>query len=239
MNADTLKKCAESALDCGARVVSFEFKNKLYWAKQKKERGLILRMHKGSATQLFQQEISNLKGFAEAGMRVPPLVFENEKYFVTEDIGKSLEEKIRTSDDYSNLIKQAAAGVADLHSSGLAHGGLHMRNMTVHTQNVGFLDLENACIAEASITSQAYDLIVFVWSTFSIDLGAAPMLVKARNRYLSKGGSAWPEAVKWCENRAWFRPASAPLRWHERRYKKECRYQRYAAVPLVLDFFTG
>ena len=224
---ESIKNAAESALAGGESVVCFDFGNQKYWAKR----------FTGSKAK-YLNEIKCLRAFFHEGAPVPPLVFESDAFFVTTDYGVALESCIRASDDATPLLETAMIAVAEMHKKGLAHGGLHMRNMTLDAaKKIGFLDLEKGSVRPATMEAQAYDLVVFVWSTISIDLSASGSLLAAKNAYVQAHGPAWGAAEKWCHQRRWMRTASKPLQWHEAKYKANSKYKRYAAVPLVLDFF--
>ncbi|HIP22907.1 MAG TPA: hypothetical protein EYG79_04845 [Rhodobacteraceae bacterium] len=174
------------------------------------------------------------------GTPVPNIAFESDRFFVTTDCGDELEACIRASDEPAPLLEAAMQAVAEMHKKGLAHGGLHMRNMTLDAANkIGFLDLEKGSVKPAAIEAQAYDLVVFIWSMISIDLSTTNTLLAAKTAYLQANGPAWTAAEKWCQQRRWLRAASKPLQWHEAKYKADGKYMRYAAVPLVLDFFEA
>lgn len=224
-----LEKAAESALVGGARVASFSVNNQKYWAKRNTQE-----------KQKYSNEIKCLRSFPQEEVNVPELIFDSGHFFVTIDNGIELEACLRGTSASMPLLSSAMLAVADMHKKGLAHGGLHMRNITFDsTRKIGFLDLEKGSLKPATIEAQAYDLVVFVWSMMSIDVSASNALMGAKDTYLQAGGPAWAAAEKWCRQRRWLRPASKPLQWHEARFKAQGKYMRYAAVPLVLDFFNA
>ena len=237
MREDLLQSEAEKALSAGGRVATFNFQDEKYWVKQKAERGWFLRLQKGSAGSLFEREISSMKAFWALGISVPELVKETETYFITRDNGVSLEAVFRASPSNQGVLVDAINAIAKMHRAGCAHGGLHMRNMTFQKGRIGFLDLEKTIVSHASEQAQAYDIVVLVWSLISIDAHAVSYLGEIKEKYKNAGGPAWPAAEEWCQKRRWLKPASAPLRWHEARFKSDDKYLRYAAVPVVMAFF--
>jgi len=232
---------AEKALSLGARVASFTADGRKYWAKSVQERGILLRLQKGSARSLFDNEIACFKSFARLGAPVPELVLETEDYFVSGDIGTPLDsnELLKTA-SRAGVLKDAIVMIAKMHNLGLAHGGLHLRNMCIDADKapkLGFIDLEKAVAIDARIEAQAYDIVVFVWSMLSIDQTATADLSLAKSAYLAVGSKeVWQAAAAWANQKNWLRYAVRPLLWHESRFRQHKPTKRYQAVSATLDF---
>ncbi len=84
--------------------------------------------------------------FRAGGFRVPDIVFANDRAMITVDVGRSLDDTLRSARGdagaHDGLLVDAAASLGSLHSAGLCHGRPHLRDCYLAEGGIGYIDFE-------------------------------------------------------------------------------------------------
>lgn len=169
-----------------ARTIRAEDSGQVFWVKRRVDskrtfwhsvqrllacvfRAPILRVTAiGDGAAALHGEAARLRAFRDRGFLVPEVLAEDDEALVLSDIGPSIPDCLRHTADpqaRETILQRAAAGLAQLHKSGLVHGRPYLRDMTWRDGHVGFLDLEEATEGKIPFASaQARDIWIFLCS---------------------------------------------------------------------------
>jgi tRNA A-37 threonylcarbamoyl transferase component Bud32 len=215
-----------------------------YWVKQVQERGMLLRLRKGSATALLANELQALKMMKARGLMVPELALEGPAYMVTRDAGATCDRLLRgdalPEDAKVELLLRAVRAVLALHHGAAAHGGLHLRNICDKDGVIRFIDLEKAIAQNADMEAQAYDLRVLVFSVFAVLPYRYDLAKIVLDTYRQEAPEQVVETARaWARAHWWMAPLVRPLKWHENRFKPRREYRQYNALAPALKVLSG
>ncbi len=221
------------------RVSRLEQGGQVYWLKIRKERGLLLRLRKGSAAKLFTREASAIAAMGARGLPVPQILLSTPEYFLLADAGTPLDRQLREPASRAPRLQRAARALAALHAAGAAHGSPHLRNMCLADGRIVFIDLEGATPQDAPLAARAHDLRLLVFSTFASFPGDQALARQALDAYAE---NAAPEVLRasraWARRHGYLATLAAPLKWHEDRFRPARSYRQYGAVRDTLALLT-
>ncbi len=216
------------------RVQALDHRGQRYWLKIPRERGLLLRLRKGSARALFEREAGAIAALRDRGLPVPAIALRGDDFLLLEDAGQPLDVVLEELDDPGARvarIRQGARALAGLHRAGVAHGSAHLRNLCVADGRIVFIDLEGATVENAGVAACAHDLRVLIFSTFARFPGDHALAGAALAAY---GETAQPQVLRasriWARRHGWLALLAAPLKWHEDRFRPDRRNRQYGAV---------
>lgn len=110
-------------------------------------------------------ETRKLRRMAGAGVRVPEVLHAGRKYFVMADAGPTLEAVLAADPEAApELVAAAARELRSLHDKGFAHGGAQIKNITVSSGTINFIDFEEKIPDKHVAQFQIRDLFLFLLS---------------------------------------------------------------------------
>jgi tRNA A-37 threonylcarbamoyl transferase component Bud32 len=206
---------ARASLPQGLRIGSFRGSDGArLWLKQVERHGLRGRMTKGSAQRSFEKDRAGLRILAEAGVPVAPILAEGPDFFVTPDLGPTLQVLLEGPPGAARERAFAAAGaaLARLHRSGLCHGRPALRDTCWDGTTARFIDLERFSPRRTGTGAYAADLLVFLWSGHSTGLDCRADLDAMAQSYLKAAPPGLPDALTiWLKRLDRLRPVLALL----------------------------
>ncbi|USO01111.1 MAG: hypothetical protein H6849_03340 [Alphaproteobacteria bacterium] len=121
-----------------------------------------------SPTALMNQEVSRLQTFHQAGISVPRLVYRAQNTLILTDVGMNVEILLRidtSPDTRIRLLKKVVRAIKILHTKGLYHGRLLLKDVSYKNGRVSFLDLGEAFCGHMDIyEAQARDILLFMYA---------------------------------------------------------------------------
>ena len=188
------------------------------WLKRAETLSLRLRLQKGDSAKGFEKDRQGLHLLGAAGLPVAPILAEGADFFVTPDLGVTLQTLLRDSDmpQEAKLAPFAAAGaaLAQLHSARYCHGRPSIRDICWDGVQARFIDLERFSAERRDPASFSMDVLIFVHSVFAVDRRAQPVLDCAIRAYRAGVPDAvWAAVRRKGARFGWVGPVTAPLRW--------------------------
>ena len=218
MTVTSLQSVIEKLLaeNQGKRIVSFEHQGDKYWLKQSERLTGAMRWLKAKPQAALQLEISTLTQLAKRGAPVPDLVASGEDFLVVADVGMPVNGWLNTDvseAEKSQILKDSASALAQLHLKGLAHGRPALRDICWDNGQVTFIDFEANQQDSDMHRQQIRDLLVYIHSLYRY-IGPHPEIAEpVIAAYRAAGGeSLWQaskqEVTKW----QWLNYLIAPLK---------------------------
>jgi len=137
--------------------------NKRYWIKKARETKsllfhrffyfltkfeVLLPVENKSAKDAIKYETSKIERFQTLGINTPNIIYKEDKFFVLEDCGKTINSYIRkrdiTEDKIYFYIDKVIEALAKIHNLNQFHGGAQARNFTFKDDKIYALDLEDS-----------------------------------------------------------------------------------------------
>jgi tRNA A-37 threonylcarbamoyl transferase component Bud32 len=205
------------------------------WLKRVEDLSLRLRLQKGDSRKGFERDRAGLHALGEAGLPVAPILAEGPDYFVTPDLGVTLQTMLRdpASDPAERCAAFAAAGaaLAALHANGFTHGRPSIRDICWDGEAARFIDLERFSPHRTGSEAAAMDVLIFVHSLFAVDRAARAELQAAMDSYRAAAPrGVWEAVQRKARGLRWLVPVTAPIR------RLKPRSRDLNAVPLTIDY---
>lgn len=168
-----------------------------FWLKQVEHHGWRGRLTKGSGLRSFEKDRRGLRALAAAGVPVAQILAEGPDFFVTPDLGPTLQALLDGPHGAARQAAFAAAGaaLARLHRRGLCHGRPALRDTCWDGTTARFIDLERFSPRRTGPRAYAADLLVFLWSGHSTGLDCRADLDAMAQSYLRAAPPELPVAL--------------------------------------------
>ncbi len=205
--SSALKREIHKALkDNKARVFRVTFEGKDYWVKRPETRNLFTWLQKGSAAKTFEGERFALHFLPSKGVPVSPVVAEGDGYFVTKDQGipiiRLLENPETSEPEKIRIMQAAARALAAMHAKSISHGRPNVKDICWDGARISFIDFERFSLGRNTLQGHAQDLILFLFSAYSVTRKNAPEIEAAITTYRDAApDGVWPKAATWCRRR--------------------------------------
>jgi len=240
--APTLERAVAQARARDRRVVGMDVAGQRFWVKFARGKRWAVQVSKGDPRRALAQEVALLRAMGARGAPVAELVAVGTDHYVTRDAGPTLAAMLATAaDDPALPDRLAAAGraLAALHRLGMAHGRPYLRDLCWQeaTREVSFIDVERGARLEAGPRRRARDVALLVMSIFALvpDARGATLADAFLAAYFAAAPPGMRAACAGFARRwRWLAVVTAPLRWHEARFRPNRRWKEYTAVPLTL-----
>ena len=237
-----LERVVERARKSGRRVMSVEVGEQRFWVKFARGKSCVVQISKGNPRRALAREIALMRALGGAGAPVPELVLHGEDHYVIRDAGSCLSTLYREApNDPAMPARFAAAGqaLAEMHRKGVAHGRPYLRDICWQeaTRTVTFIDFERGARLRAGPARQARDVALLIMSIYAIrsDARGAALAGSCLAAYFAHAPATMRDAcARFARRWGWLPVLTAPMRWHEVRFRQDRRWKEYTAVPLAL-----
>lgn len=228
------------------RIEPVEIEGARYWIKRRERLEWRRRLEKGNPRRLFARELALHKALIARGAPVAPIVLAGPEHVITADCGPTLHVLAQQGDAAAPAAFEAAGrALAALHGMGIAHGRPKPDDICYDPAagRITFIDLERGTRFDANARHMLRDLKLFAYVHLANSPPATeqPLLAAFAAGYRQDAPPGmWETALNWARGRGrWLGAVTAPLCWHERRFKPGRRVRRYCAIPEVLAFYAG
>ncbi len=224
---------AETALRAHpARVQRIEVQGRGYWVKAQERLDLKLWLQKGGAARAFRAERSALATLADAGAPVARVVAEGETWFVTPDVGVSLDRLLRTdAPDRVEAFCAAGRALAEFHRRGLSHGRPSIKDICWDGSTATFVDFERFATRRNTPAGHAQDVVILLFSALAqTGRHCAETDALARGYRTADPGGIWVRAQRLCRRLAFMDLLTRPIQLLP-------KAREFRAIPLTLDVF--
>jgi len=111
----------------------------------------------------MKYEVKKLKRLREKQLPVPEVVYAEDRYFVTRDVGDPLHKVIKKHRDKGQeYALRAIKTLAKLHRTDTAHGGAQLKNFTLKNDKVHIIDFEENVEQAPLAEMQFRDILMFL-----------------------------------------------------------------------------
>lgn len=171
------------AQNAGREIFRWEADGKRYWIKHGRPTGstkihalgyrvsglpFLHPVEAKDPRQSVRFEAQKLQRLHEAGLPVPSVCWTFPDFFIMEDRGESLADRLKTalSDEREILLRECIDALGALHRAGEYHGASQVRNFVLDKSgNVSIIDFEESFPSTASLRSlQFRDLFLLLYS---------------------------------------------------------------------------
>tara|TARA_Y100000590_G_scaffold348397_2_gene399405 strand:+ start:14676 stop:15413 length:738 start_codon:yes stop_codon:yes gene_type:complete len=162
-------------------------KGQCFWLKTTERMlGFKWRFQKGNTQRAFNKEKEAYKTMKKIGILVPEIICEGNDFFLTLDVGPTLDNILRDNDfnqsERKECFRSAGEYLARLHKKGFVHGRPALRDICWQNNQIRFIDLERMKSSKSS-KSYAIDLLIFVHYWFKVKGEVGNDILEAINAY--------------------------------------------------------
>jgi tRNA A-37 threonylcarbamoyl transferase component Bud32 len=242
LQQEALQQEVERARASGRRIRAVEFEGQRFWVKIARGKPWVVQISKGSPRRALAREIALMRAMHGIGAPVPELVLHGEDHYVIRDAGSCLSTLVQDAPEDPGLPALLAAtgrALARMHRSGLAHGRPYLRDICWHaaTRRITFIDFERGARLDAGPARLARDVALLVLSIYALrpDARGAALAQACLDAYFADAPAAMRDAcARFARRWGWLPILTAPMRWHEARFRQDRRWKEYMAAPLAL-----
>ncbi len=226
----------------GRRIQRIEVEAAPYWLKVARGKSWLVQVSKGSARQALMREIALMRRMHDRGAPVPDLVRHGDDHYVIRDAGRTLSALlIDTPEDpaLTTCFDAAGQALARMHEGRIAHGRPYLRDICWDgaTGRITFIDFERGARLDARPLRLARDVALLLMSIYALrpDSRGADLAEAFLASYFADAPTGMPAAcTRFARYWMWLPVVTAPMRWHEIRFRQDRRWKEYTAVPLAL-----